>query len=94
MQKKAWDKLPVDESCKRLRASQAWVYETADYYFLVSYYTLVAFIDKTTDTCYDILRYVYGFTSTSAQHIAKFATDYGNGKWGCEYRMTYYPYAG
>ena len=86
--------IPADESGKRLRTSRAWVYETVDYYFLVSYYTLVAFIDKTTDTCYDILRYVYGFTSTSAQHIAKFDHDYGNGKWGCEHRMTYYPYVG
>lgn len=91
---KAWGKIPANESGKRLRTCQALVYETADYYFLVSYRTVVAFIDKATDTCYDVLRYVYGFTRTSAQHIDKFDLDYGNGKWGCEHRMTYYPYAG
>ena len=91
---KAWDKIPANESGKRLRSSQAWVYETADYYFLASYNTVVAFIEKTTDTCYDVLRHVYGYTATSAQNIAKFDHDYGYGKWGCEHRMTYYPYAG
>ena len=59
------------------------------YYVLRSYRTIVAAIDVRTDTLYDFLRYVYGYTSTSAQHIAKFDKDYGMGKWGCANRVTY-----
>lgn len=73
----------------RLRTCNARVYETDNYYFLESYNTFVAFIDKSTDTIYDVLRWVYGYTSTSAQHIAKFRHDYGAGKWGCEHSYTY-----
>ena len=39
---------------------------------LRSYDTLIALYDMETETIYDALRYVYGFTSTSAQHVAKF----------------------
>ena len=60
----------------RLRTCQAWVIETQNYYFLQSYNTVVAFIDKKEDILYDVLRLVYGYTSTSAHHIAKFAHDY------------------
>lgn len=60
----------------RLRTCNAWVLETQNYYFLQSYNTIVAFIDKKDDVLYDVLRMVYGYTSTSAQHIAKFANDY------------------
>ena len=35
------------------------------------------------------LRAVYGYTSTSAQHISKFDKDYGRGTWGCKERVTY-----
>lgn len=60
------------------------------YYVLRSYNTVVAAIDVRTDTLYDFLRYVYGYTATSAQHISKFDKDYGAGKWGCAHRLTYY----
>ena len=76
---------------KRLRFCTAEVSETDNFYVLRSYNTLVAFIDKRTDTLYDVLRFVYGYTSTSAQHIAKFRHDYGYGKWGCEKEYRYYP---
>ena len=76
---------------KRLRSCTAWVYETSEYYVLQSYGTVVACILKSNDTCFDFLRYVYGYTPTSAQHIAKFRHDYGKGKWGCEYELRYYP---
>ena len=59
------------------------------YYVLRSYNTIVAAIDVRTDTLYDFLRYVYGYTSTSAQHISKFSQDYGSGKWGCTNSLTY-----
>lgn len=74
----------------RLRSCTAQVYRKGKYYVLQSYRTIIAFIDTETDTCYDVLRYVYGFTSTSAQHIAKFRHDYGAGKWGCEHELRYY----
>ena len=73
----------------RLRTCQAYVYETNNYYWLKSYGTFVAFIEKTTDTCYDILRMVYGYTATSAQHIAKFRQDYGQDKFGVHQSYTY-----
>ena len=61
---------------ERLRTCNARVYESDNYYVLESYRTIVAFIDKRTDTIFDILRLVYGYTATSAQHISKFAKDY------------------
>ena len=59
------------------------------YHVLKSYNTIVAFIDVETDTLYDVLRYVYGYTATSASHIAKFSKDYGRGNWGCADRQTW-----
>lgn len=74
----------------RLRSCQAWTVETENYIFLKSYNTVIAFIDKSTDTLYDLLRGVYGYTSTSAQHIAKFDREMGTrGHYGCENRYTY-----
>ena len=61
----------------RLNHCKAYVMETKNYYLLYSYGTLVAFINKRENICYDILRLVYGYTSTSAQHIAKFRNAYG-----------------
>lgn len=71
---------------KRLRTCTAWVCETERYYVLQSYGTIIAFIDKATDTLYDVLRFVYGYTATSAQHISKFEKDYCQGQWHCESR--------
>ena len=66
----------------RLRSCNARVYETDNWYILESYSTLIACIEKSTDTGFDFLRYVYGYTATSAQHINKFFKDYGQGMWG------------
>ena len=63
----------------QLNHCQAYVYDTGMYYILRSYHTIVAAIDKETDICYYWLRLVYGYTATSAQHIRKFSTQYGNG---------------
>lgn len=62
----------------QLRSCSARVYETDTYYVLKSYRTIIACIDKTDNTLYDFLRYVYGYTATSAQHITKFRNDYGS----------------
>ena len=68
----------------QLRSCSAEVYESETAYYLKSYNTMIAWIDKESSTLYDALRYVYGYTATSAQHIAKFATDYR-----CASRYTY-----
>ena len=60
----------------RLRTCKATVYETSHYYVLASYNTFVAAINKDSGIMIDFLRYVYGYTATSAQHIAKFRNDY------------------
>lgn len=75
---------------KRLRSCTAYVFESENYYYLKSYNTVIAFIDKNTDTLYDVLRLVYGYTSTSAQHISKFSSDYGRGKYHCLHQLRYY----
>lgn len=75
----AWDKAKnvwanaskeIDEF-ERLDYCQAKTYQTRGYSFLISYNTIVAFIDD-SGNLYDVLRLVYGYTSTSAKHISKF----------------------
>ena len=61
----------------RLRSCSAEVIITSEWYLLRSYSTIVAAIHRGTGICYDALRWVYGYTATSAQHISKFAHDYG-----------------
>ena len=56
----------------RLNNCQARTQDFEGFTVLWSYNIAVAVYDKSTDTLYDILRGVYGFTATSAQHIAKF----------------------
>lgn len=60
----------------KLRTCKAEVYETYGYTYLKSYNTIVAAIGHDDNICYDFLRMVYGYTSTSAQHISKFMHDY------------------
>lgn len=57
---------------KRLRTCTAYTIETENFIVLKSYATIIAVKDKRTNTFFDFLRYVYGYTSTSAQHFAKF----------------------
>ena len=73
----------------RLRTCSATVYKVGDFWALRSYNTTIAIIDTTTDTLYDFLRMVYGYTATSAQHISKFNHDYSKGTWGCACTYTY-----
>lgn len=63
------DKMPPKV---RLNHCQAWTQEFEGFTILWSYNTAVAVYDKVNDTLYDVLRGVYGYTATSAQHIAKF----------------------
>lgn len=82
------DKQMKKAGVKKLRSCNAWVWETENFYILQSYSTFIACIEKSTDTCYDVLRVVYGYTSTSSQHVTKFRQDYGAGMWGCEHVYT------
>ena len=68
----------------RLRSCSAEVAQIENWIVLRSYNTIVAVIHRESGILYDFLRYVYGYTSTSAQHISKFAHDYG-----CTNRLTY-----
>lgn len=72
--------------CKRLRNCTAWVYATDEYFILRSYNTIIAAIHRNSGIGYDFLRYVYGYTATSAQHISKFFNDYN-----AVQRLRYYP---
>lgn len=63
---------------KRLRSCTAYTIETENFIVLKSYSTIIAVKDKRTNTFFDFLRYVYGYTSTSAQHFAKFRNMFRN----------------
>ncbi len=78
-----------DVTWERLRTCKAAVATCGCYRILLSYNTIVACIDTSDDTLYDFLRKVYGYTSTSAQHISKFEKDYCAGKWNCAERLTW-----
>ena len=82
-------KIATDIEWYRLRSCQAYVANIGDISVLKSYNTIVAVINHATNTLYDFLRYVHGYTSTSAQHIAKFNKYYSTGTWGCENRLVY-----
>lgn len=85
-----YNSLPFGYKPSRLRSCSAKVYETPHYYLLRSYNTIVACIDKSTGICYDVLRHVFGYTSTSCQHINKFIEDYSGARW--RYEATVYTF--
>ena len=60
----------------RLHYCNAVVYATKNYFLLRSYRTTVAVINRNSGEAADVLRGVYGYTATSAQHIRKFFQDY------------------
>ena len=71
-----FDESEKKRTCERLRTCQALVYASDNWFILKSYDTFVACINRKTGVGYDVLRYVYGYTATSAQHISKFFNDY------------------
>ena len=69
--------LTATGDCHRLYSCQAWWRDIINFRtgevvgaILISYNTMVAF--TINGVMYDFLRYVYGYTATSAKHIAKF----------------------
>lgn len=69
--KEVWDKVPNNVTVTRIDYCKCGYIVWGSYVFLVSYSTLVAYIDS-DGVLVDILRLVYGYTATSAKHIAKF----------------------
>ena len=70
-------------NCKRLRSCSAYTFDVYEgdiirYKVLISYSTIVAYFDYESGVFMDVLRVVYGYTNTSAQHIAKFKRDLGD----------------
>lgn len=61
----------------QLRTCKATVFDADRFLVLKSYDTIVAIIKKEDMTLFDFSRYVYGCTAVTAQHIAKFANEYG-----------------
>ena len=56
----------------RLDYCSAQIVTTNRFKILKSYATYIAVFDTKTGIGYDFLRYVYGYTATSAKHISKF----------------------
>lgn len=69
----------LEKTTVKLRSCQAKVYKVGNFVILQSYDTLVASYDKENLVFRDCLRHEFGYTSTSAQHIAKFCSDYARG---------------
>lgn len=70
-EQKVWDNASKElYEFERLDYCQAETYQTRGYSFLRSYNTIVTFIDD-SGNLFDVLRLVYGYTSTSAKHISK-----------------------
>lgn len=67
-------------NCGQLRSCSAEVLETENYFLLRSYNTIVGVMSKRTRELIDVLRFVYGYTAKSAQHITKFGNDYNETK--------------
>lgn len=62
----------IPENIHRLDTCTAYTFTQGNYTVLKSYSTIIAFIDNETGVLYDVLRYVYGYTATSAKHVSKF----------------------
>lgn len=74
----------------RLHKCSAAVCRTNDFEILRSYNTIVAMYHIKSGILIDILRREYGYTATSAQHIAKFRKIMTQRYGSCE-MMRYYP---
>ena len=61
-----------DRIIRRLFHCPAETIETDNYYILRSYNTFIAAYSKKFKVFVDVLRYEYGYTSTSNQHYSKF----------------------
>lgn len=56
----------------KLYSCNARIIETKKGFYLLSYSTYIGYYDKKKKEFDDVLRLVYGYTSTSSQHLAKF----------------------
>lgn len=71
----------AENSARQLKTCKAWHTFDCGIRVLRSYNTIVAAIFPADPTiCYDFSRIVYGYTATTAQHIAKFCNIYNADK--------------
>lgn len=83
--KEVWDSVPDNATITRIDYCQCGYIVWGRYIFLVSYNTMIAYIDE-NGVLVDILRLVYGYTATSAKHIAKFRNKFPNFVYSITYR--------
>lgn len=81
--REVWDSIPDNVTVTRIDYCQCGYIVWGRYIFLVSYNTMIAYIDA-DGVLVDILRLVYGYTATSAKHIAKFRNLFNH-----SYEITY-----
>ena len=67
----------LTEEKKRPDYCKSWIGSCEGYIFLVSYNTIVAFIDY-NGNLYDVFRLVYGYNAMSAKHISKFRNNFSH----------------
>lgn len=74
----AYEKGGIHEERLRTCSASVGIVNDGSYIFIYlrSYNTIVAVIDNCTGEAVDMLRTVYGYTATSAQHIRKFLEDF------------------
>lgn len=64
-----------DGTWVKFRTCSAETWDDGTFVWLKSYNTVVAAYHKDSNTVYDFLRVVYGYTATSSQHVGKFYHD-------------------
>lgn len=69
--KEVWDSITDNATLTRIDYCKCGYIVWGRFVFLVSYSTMIAYIDD-DGVLVDILRLVYGYTASSAKHIAKF----------------------
>lgn len=74
---------------KRLRHTQAFVFETDAYFILLSEGQYVALISKTDDILYDVAEKTLWRNAKIDNQIDKFEEDYSKHDGGCQARFTW-----
>lgn len=72
---KVFDESFYPEHLRPFRSCHAQIGWNDKYIALYSFGTMVCFYERSTGNFFDVLRYVYGYTATSNQHIWKFFRD-------------------
>lgn len=81
-----FEEIMLSRCIHQLDSCTAWTGEYNGLLVLQSYQTKVAVYDSKNNVFYDFLRLVYGYSATSAKHIAKFRNKY------CDNETVFYTY--